>query len=146
MIIYYYLLNKGLLIYMMLSKKVRKHFNQARELSFMVDSCKFHLGAVLVKAGKVIAVGINRNVNEPENCQDNVAMISVHAEESALKSYGTHAQGTSLFVVRTLASTGALACSKPCERCMAQLIEAGVKKVYFIDSQGLPDMIRLYHE
>lgn len=88
-------------------------------------------GAIIVKNGKTIAVGVNRRVNHPNQVIDPKKNSSVHAEIAALNACRkTNVRGAVLYVARIL-SNGAPAMSKPCARCQKALTDAGVKKVFY---------------
>lgn len=88
-------------------------------------------GCVIVKNGRVLAVGANRFRNDPNNLSKEHANgnCSVHAEIDALRRLRS-AKGCRVFVVRVNA-TGRLLLSRPCSRCYTALDEAGVKEVVY---------------
>lgn len=74
------------------------------------------LGAVIVRGGAVLAKAANRS--------------PIHAEVRAIKKAGD-CQGAVLFVVRRT-----LSMSRPCPNCMANIKNAGIKKIVYLDWHG----------
>lgn len=102
-----------------------------------VSTCKQQHGAIITKGGRVIAVGINRMRNDPSMpVTDPKTQFSVHAEVAAIKACGnTDLRGATIYVAR-VNKCGDPMMSKPCERCQAALVKAGIRKVYYtIDSE-----------
>lgn len=118
-----------------LSKKHNSLLNRALELSKLSTYSKFKHGAIIVKGGHTIAVGVNRLTNHPDHVEDPKVQSSVHAEIAALNACRkTDLNGASIYVARIYKS-GEPAMSKPCENCQKALRERGIKKVYYtIDS------------
>lgn len=84
-------------------------------------------GAVIVRGGRVLAVGWNRSrchdqwvLDRPRN------VCTVHAEVVAGKQCDL--RGATVIVIR-LTGTGQLGKSRPCEACWAWLDSAGVHRV-----------------
>lgn len=95
---------------------------------------KFRHGAVLVRNGNVLAVGVNKRRNSPESLEDKDTIMrhaSVCAERDALRRV-SDAQGATIYVAR-VGRNGKPAWSRPCERCAKALSRAGVKTVIFTD-------------
>ncbi|MGV1079699.1 MAG: deaminase [Candidatus Nanopelagicales bacterium] len=87
------------------------------------SECNAKHGAVLVKSGRVLAVAVNTQRNDPgvvpKGC------VTVHAEVNVLKRVDEEvAKGAVLYVAR---HNGGL--SKPCPACAAVLGRAGVQRV-----------------
>ncbi|MET0590554.1 MAG: hypothetical protein ABWZ77_05200 [Naasia sp.] len=84
-------------------------------------------GAVLVRGGRVLAVGWNRSrVRDTWVTYQPRDACSLHAEVAAVRN--VCATGATLIVVR-LTRSGQLASSKPCPACWDTLDAAGVRRV-----------------
>lgn len=122
-----------------LSTKDRSRLEQAKRVAAVSD-CDIMHGAVGVKGGRVLAVGVNsaRNVRDiydyiPEEARHE------HAEEALLRALGVRAQGSTVYVAR-VNRAGEERMSKPCPRCAILLKEAGVRRVvYTLDSSLVLD-------
>lgn len=85
-------------------------------------------GAVIVRGGRPIAVGINKFRNSPSQTVEERVSIdcSVHAEIDAMSKCDP--SGGVLYVAR-LSRTGSTALSRPCGMCWDAMEEAGIKRV-----------------
>jgi deoxycytidylate deaminase len=108
------------------------------DLAFKIASlstCTQKHGAVIVKGGRVMAVGINKDRNDPGFVASDTAegakgtIFSVHAEMMALAKV-KDPRGAILYVARR-SRTGLRAFSRPCDNCTKALIKAGVKSVVY---------------
>lgn len=119
-----------------LSNKDKARLEHAKKVASL-STCKFKHGAVVVRGGRVLSVGVNSYRNFP---MDFSVMprdsSSVHAEEAALAVLGgKDARGATMFVAR-VNNIGEERMSRPCSRCMRRLRKAGIKRIiYTIDSQ-----------
>lgn len=78
--------------------------------------------AILLKGGKPVAVAHNHS--------------HVHAEHAAInRAWRTGTEGATIVVIR-LRKDGTIGMSRPCEKCVNRLIQAGIKKVIYSDSDG----------
>jgi deoxycytidylate deaminase len=94
---------------------------------------QYRVGACIVHAGHVIAVGFNKNKTHPLMGR----VKHLHAEVDALlhvkdvkKTYGAD-----IYVTRCN-KNGRVGMAKPCETCMGHLRTAGIRNVFYTDSQG----------
>lgn len=118
-----------------LSKRNSDLLGRAAELaSFSTET--YRHGAIIVKGSKTLAVGINRNVNNPNQVSNPKTEASIHAEVAALNACRrANLEGAVIYVARIL-KDGSPAMSKPCENCQKALREAGIKKVFYtVDSE-----------
>lgn len=120
-----------------MSKANKRYLDKALTVSALSD-CKFKHGAVIVKSGRTIAVGINYDVNDPFFLDDEVAVehAAVHAEVAALNACKkTDLKGAVIYVARRNRK-GDPMMSRPCERCQKAIKARGIKKVFYtIDSE-----------
>ena len=113
-----------------LSLKEKSRLEQASRLASM-STCRFKHGAVIVKGGRVLAVGVNAytsslsltDILEKEG-------RSIHAEAAAIKAMGGSAKGATIYVAR-INRLGEPRMSKPCNACMKLIKEAEIKKVVY---------------
>lgn len=95
------------------------------------SECTTKHGAVLVKGGRVLSLGVNRWRNHPSVCTKDTVRenCSVHAEVDAL-SRVTDSRGAVLYIAR-VGRKGLPLLSKPCPRCYDRLEKAGVKRIVY---------------
>lgn len=121
----------------MMSKADKARLDKASLISLMSD-CKFKHGAVIVKNGNTVAVGINYQVNDPAFLDDDVAAVhaAIHAEVAALNACKKmDLNGAVLYVART-SKRGEEMMSRPCENCQKAIKARGIKKIFYtIDSE-----------
>jgi len=88
-------------------------------------------GAVIVKGGRVISIGINKNRNHPTvvSSEHIKTHCSVHAEVDALRKV-RNAKGATIYVAR-VNKRGQDRLSRPCDRCHTAIREAGIRKVVY---------------
>ena len=93
---------------------------------------RLSVGCVLVKDKRVIATGFNGSVSGQPHCDEVGHLLSdegrcirtVHAEQNAIlqcAKYGISSEGAYAYVTH-----------EPCENCTKFLIQAGIKKVFFL--------------
>lgn len=101
-------------------------FRLAKNVSKLSQHPKHKMGAVIVANGKPISVGHNQYKSHPE-----AKYSGLHAEIQALKTSGkSKIKGSSIFVYRET-KHGDLALAKPCNDCTKQLVEFGIKWVFY---------------
>lgn len=89
-------------------------------------------GALVVKDNHVISIGFNSMKSHPKAWD----IKRTHAELNALAKAGRkNLTGASIMVVRT-SKNGDLAYSRPCEMCLDQLQERGIKDIYYTLTSG----------
>lgn len=127
--------------------KNHKHFRPAIEAILthpFKDDLKSLHGAVIVRGGKNLSVGINkpqRNVFVDMNSIHDET--TQHAEVSSLLQIRNKIDltGCKIYVVR-ITKDGILSLSKPCISCSRVLAKYGIKKVYFSTDNGFETMNR----
>ena len=115
----------------MLSKKDKAFLSVARYFATKSTARNTH-GAVIVKGGRVVGTGYNRNRNHPtivspEHIKTN---CSIHAEESAIRDAGYDVKNAVIYVAR-VNKHGEDRDSKPCPRCLALINESGIKRIIY---------------
>jgi deoxycytidylate deaminase len=102
------------------------------------------LGACVVKSGRVLSVGWNRDQNDPaylDLVDIQKGKASTHAEIDALRHAGDP-RGSTIYVGR-ITRSGYIACARPCRNCLKHIAQAGVKSVWWTDYDGKFGNIRL---
>lgn len=96
-----------------------------------MSTCHQKHGAIIMRGGSVLSVGINSYRNEPEMF-DIVegSHVSWHAEVAAIKAYRGSLIGASIYVAR-INKNGEQVMSKPCEKCQEVIKRAGIKKIFY---------------
>lgn len=92
----------------------------------------FKHGAVIVRGGSVLSVGVNKwkNPLKPEvPVVEYNPNVSIHAEVDAL-SRCSDPRGATIYIAR-VNKKGEERMSRPCINCEEALVEAGVKKVIY---------------
>lgn len=112
-----------------LSKKEKAFLSLAMKVAETSDVDNRH-GAVVVKNGRVLSLGINKWRNRglyQGNTFENV--LTVHAEVDAL-SRVSDTEGVVVYVAR-VGDNGEARFSRPCQHCMAELENRGIKRVVY---------------
>ena len=111
------------------SKKQKSYLKQAIKLADQAQHRHKH-GAVVVKSGRVVGVGINKSTvhNKWVDYMDR-SQCGVHAEVAAMRAAGENVVGSTVFVARVSSKTGYVHYSAPCPNCYEALKQAGVKQV-----------------
>lgn len=113
-----------------LSRKQRNWLSMAAKLAETSEVTNQH-GAVLVKGGRLLALGVNKWRNQALLATEQAYSehLTVHAEIDALARV-KGARGAVLYIAR-VGKGGEERFSRPCDRCAQALIEAGVKQVVY---------------
>jgi deoxycytidylate deaminase len=92
-------------------------------------------GSVIVKGGRVISTGHNKDRNHPKivSSEHIKTDCSVHAEIDALKR-AKDANGATVYIAR-INKRGEARDSRPCKRCYKALLTNGVKKIIYTISE-----------
>lgn len=121
----------------MLSKKDRAYLSVARYLASKSEARNTH-GAVIVKGGRVMGSGFNKNRNHPTivSPEHIKTDCSYHAEEVAIREAGEdNVRGAIIYVAR-VNKNGQDRDSKPCLKCTSLIERAGIKRVIFTTEAG----------
>lgn len=99
------------------------------------STCTQRHGAMIVRGGAVMAIGVNKNKNNPTFVGEATKNWSVHAEVAAIRACkGADLSNATIYVARINKKNAPLM-SKPCANCEKAIKDAGIKKVvYTIDS------------
>jgi deoxycytidylate deaminase len=94
-------------------------------------------GAVVVKSGRVIGTGYNKNKNHPLQVSPEhiKTHCSRHAEVEAIRDARFAVEGATLYVAR-VNNQGQDRNSKPCKYCQAVISATKIKKVIYTESEN----------
>lgn len=124
---------------MMLSNQGRRWLNQAARLAGL-STCRVQHGAIIVRGGRVLSVGINSDRNSPAIVEDPKTEAAYHAEQAAIRAYKGSLEGASIYIARTNRK-GVWRMSKPCLRCQAAIKSSKIRNVYYttegVNSHGI---------
>ena len=117
----------------MLSKSEEAFLSVARYLSKKSAARQKH-GAVVVKSGRVLGTGYNKDKNHPTQVSPEhiKTHCSRHAEVEAMKDANWNVKGAVLYVAR-LNRYGVDRNSKPCRHCEAVINAMQIKKVIYTE-------------
>lgn len=88
-------------------------------------------GAVIFRQGKIISRGYNETKRGVGGLKGYWSG-SLHAEISSIIAANCNISGANLFVVRS-----GLRNSRPCDRCLAAIKHAGIKKLFYSHNGGI---------
>ena len=96
------------------------------------SSCKNKHGAVIVRGGNVLSLGINKMRNHPNIIQEELIKDAchIHAEIDAIKKVKRDLRGATIYVAR-VSPFGKGVMSRPCNRCYEQITNAGITKIVY---------------
>ena len=122
---------------MALSNRDRSYLSVARYLANKSVARNTH-GAVVVKGGRVLGTGWNKNRNHPAivSPEHIKTDCSYHAEEVAIREAGEdNVRGAIIYVAR-VNKNGQDRDSKPCPKCASLIEQVGIKRVVFTMEAG----------
>lgn len=122
---------------MALSNRDRSYLSVARYLANKSVARNTH-GAVVVKGGRVLGTGWNKNRNHPAIVSPEHVKTdcSYHAEEVAIREAGEdNVRGAIIYVAR-VNKNGQDRDSKPCPKCASLIEQVGIKRVVFTMEAG----------
>ena len=119
-----------------LSKSEKAYLSVARYFATKSKARRMH-GAVVVKSGRVIGTGFNKDRNNPYYVSPEhiKTHCSVHAEVEAIRDAGWNVKGAVLYVAR-VNRRGEDQYSKPCIRCQVVIEETQIKKVIHTEGEN----------
>lgn len=120
---------------MSLSKNEQAFLSVARYMATKSASRRRH-GAVVVKSGRVIGTGYNKDRNSPMfvSPEHIKTHCSRHAELEAIRDANWNVRGAILYVAR-VNNQGQDRNSKPCGLCEDIIRETEIKKVIYTESE-----------
>lgn len=114
-----------------LSNKQRSFLKLAVRMAETSDLPQQH-GAVIVKGGSVLSVGVNkwRNKQLVNTSDEYNPYLTYHAEIDAISRINTDLTGATIYIAR-IGKDGSEKFSRPCQRCTQALKASGIKKVVY---------------
>lgn len=99
------------------------------------SSCRMKHGSVIVKGGRVLSTGYNKERNHPTKVSKEHIKTdcSVHAEIDAIKK-AKDVNGSTIYIAR-VNRRGQARDSRPCDRCYDSIISNGIKKIVYTTSE-----------
>lgn len=118
-----------------MSRQESKHLALAKKVAAASEERNRH-GAVIVKNGRVISIGINKFRNHPTIIEENKISeyCSVHAEVDAI-SRAKVTDGATIYVAR-VNRRGQERFSRPCDNCYLAIKKAGINKIIFTEGES----------
>ncbi len=119
-----------------MSKKHRSFLNVASKVACESDVLDHQHGAVVVSGGSVLAIASNkwRNRAMVYTCPSDTynQTLTVHAEIAALSRLTPEqAKGATIYIARLARDGEGTKFSRPCERCMAEIVRMGIKTIVY---------------
>jgi deoxycytidylate deaminase len=120
---------------MKLSKRETSFLAVARYFAEKSQSRQRH-GAVVVKSGRVLGTGYNKDKNHPMQISPEhiKTHCSRHAEAEAIRDAGFAVEGAILYVAR-VNKQGKAMNSMPCKYCQVIIKTTNIKKVIYTESE-----------
>lgn len=99
------------------------------------SKCRMKHGAVVVRGGRVLGIGVNKERNHPMIVSTNHIKdhCSVHAEIDAIRK-ARDVSGATIYVAR-VNKRGQNRDSKPCKNCYDAMTELGIRKIIYTTSE-----------
>lgn len=109
------------------------YFMTIAEVAASRSTCpRAKVGAVIVRDNHILVTGYNGSIHNDEHCidvgckmKDQHCIRAVHAEMNAIVNcarQGDNLEGSTIYVTHF-----------PCIRCMPLILQAGIKRVYYIN-------------
>jgi deoxycytidylate deaminase len=119
-----------------LSKTDNSFLSVARYFASKSKSRNTH-GAVVVKSGRVMGTGFNKDRNHPKfvSPEHIKTDCSFHAEQLAIRDAGENLKGAKIYVAR-VNKHGDDRHSYPCPRCLTLIRSVGIKKIIYTSEKG----------
>lgn len=121
---------------MILSRRESSFLAVAKYFAEKSESRQRH-GAVVVRSGRVVGTGYNKNTNNPMQVSPEhiKTHCSRHAEVEAIKDAKFAVEGAVLYVAR-VNRQGQARNSKPCKYCQAVISATKIKKVIYTEGEA----------
>lgn len=124
----------------MISNRDNAYLSVARYFAKKSMAKKMH-GAIVVKSGRVLGTGFNKNRNNPNivSPEHIKTDCSYHAEELAIRDAGSDVRGAIIYVAR-VNKNGQDRDSMPCPKCFNLIQDSGIKRIIYTTSSGRVDV------
>lgn len=123
----------------------KRFFRVAKEISYLSNFKRTHVGAVVVENKTIVSTGFNSTKTNPlqekynrfRNFDEKLFPACEHAEIHALSSLiGKPIKWNYVSIYTYREANGVKACSRPCEACERLIKDLGIKNIYYIDIEG----------
>lgn len=123
----------------MLKKKYIKIYAEIVKMLAAQSTCtRAEVGALMLKDSRIVSTGYNGSTPGQPHCKDEGCLVieghcvrTVHAEQNALlfcAKEGISTKGCEMFVTHS-----------PCPICTKLLVQAGIKKVYYVKAYRIDE-------
>jgi deoxycytidylate deaminase len=121
-----------------LSKKDKAYLSVARYFATKSNARNTH-GAVVVKGGRVLGTGWNKDRNHPAivSPEHIKSDCSYHAEEVAIREAGENNLKGAIIYVARVNKQGNDRDSQPCSKCSILIEGAGIKRVIYTSEKRI---------
>ena len=129
----------------MLHNSYLRYFDKARQVAYISDYYKTHIGCVAVYKGNIIGVGCNCNKTHPIQKRSNryrkqsdFMLPKLHAEINCLNSIRNmdiNFSKVKLYIYR-IRKDRPFGLSRPCPSCMAAIKDIGIKDIFYTTNDG----------
>jgi len=116
---------------------IEKFINDAKKEARKGCITEWHMGAVIVKGGKVVGRGYNRFSGKIVHFETkyNVKLFSLHAEMASILDCNENLTNAVMFVAGI--KNGNRVYCRPCKHCMKIIKHIGFKAVYYETKEGI---------
>ena len=120
-----------------MSKTDKAYLSVARYFATKSKARNTH-GAVVVKSGRVMGTGFNKDRNHPRSVSPEHIKTdcSFHAEQLAIRDAGKNLKGAKIYVAR-VNRNGNDRDSQPCPRCLLLIQSVGIKKIIYTSEKEI---------
>lgn len=128
-----------------MNKRDQRYFNLAKAISYTSDFRRIKIGAVIVLGKEIISSSANIKKSHPMQYKFNSLRFNdinctcknyLHAEMNCLlKCKNINLDKANLYVYRE-DRNGNLANSRPCNACMAEIKQRGIKEIWYTTVDG----------
>ena len=123
--------------------RAERYFSLLDQTAKFSNHPQHSMSAVIVIKNKIVGLGFNQMKTHPFQAKfsKNKDSVYIHAEihaiKNALRSIDVDdLRYADLYVTRVMNGNSKRGMSKPCEGCVGAIVEFGIKRVYYTDSEG----------
>lgn len=122
-----------------------RYFQKARQVAYVSDYEKVHVGCVAIYKGQIIGLGCNCNKTHPTQkfynryrIQSDSMLPKLHAEINCInqiKHLNIDFSKVSLYIYR-VRNDRPHGMARPCPSCMAAIKDLGIRDIYYTTDDG----------
>ena len=124
----------------MITQKDIRIVGLAKKVLRMSTHPRYKIGAVLVKGGRVISLGVNKIGSHKRFITPHRNNYSHHAEVDAILNISKESSRGATLVVAGQTASGSLINVKPCYTCSKLLNLAMVKRIVYLDKDQVKEI------